>query len=600
MLKEINKLWSLFNKNEKIKIFFLFIAVLLMTLAQVAGVASIFPFMNLVMDPGNIESSSFLNNIYNFFNFSSHRSFTIFAAVVMFLIILISNLISTFATWYKLKFVWENNHRLSMKLFRKYLLKPYSYFLLHNSSDLSKNVLQEVYFLSQQYLIQLVNLVTYLCVAVAFLTLLFIIDIKVTLTAVFLLGGSYSIIYFFIKKKMKESGCKRMKANEKRFKIVNEAFNGIKEIKISRSENEFIAEFNKHSKKNAGLMTMFQTYIELPHYTLETIAFGGVVLMVLYLIIVNEDVNQVIPKMALFAFAGYRLMPALQHIFQSLSSLLFNNAVLNRIYDDIIREEDFKSVLLNNNCNHVLNFEEKIVINNLSYRYPGDEKLVLKNINLEIKKHQKIAFAGSTGAGKSTLVDIILGLLEPLEGEVKVDGVKIDKGNLRSWQKNIGYVPQDIYLIDDTIIKNIAFGVEEEKINYSSVKKAAEIANIDQFIENKLKNGYKTIVGERGVRLSGGQKQRIGFARALYNDPEILVLDEATSSLDSKTQETVMNAVNNIAEVKTMIIIAHRSSTVENCDNIYLIEDGKIIDQGKYDELLQKNSYFREMAYKLK
>lgn len=595
MLESPKKLWSLFNSKEKIKVILLFISVLSMALAQVIGIASILPFMELVMNQDIIKSNVILNYFYNIFNFQSTRSFTIFIGVIMFFIILSSNLISTFATWYKFRFVWENNNRLSIKLLEKYLFKPYSYFLFHNSADLGKNVLQEVYFLTQEYLVQLVNLVTYSIIAGAVLILLFWTDIKITFVSIIFLGGGYSLIYFYIKKKMDLSGKKRIKANEMRYKTADEAFNGIKEIKVSRSEKEFISEFAQYSKENALLMSWFQTYIHLPHYILETAAFGGVVLLILYLLLTNGNLNVIIPKIALFAFAGYRLMPALQYIFYSLSSLAFNNAVLDRIYEDIVEEDNFKSELLNDENIETLKFNDKITVENLSYNYPKSDKLVLKNINIEIEKNQEIAFAGATGAGKSTLVDIILGLLEPSTGYLKIDDKIVDKNIIRSWQKNIGYVPQDIFLIDDTIIKNIAFGVDKDNIDIRKVKKAAEIANIANFIENELSEGYNTIVGERGIRISGGQKQRIGLARALYHDPEVLILDEATSSLDSKTQEQVMDAINAIVEVKTMIIIAHRLSTVKNCDQIYLIEEGKIIDQGKYDELAERNQYFKRL-----
>jgi ABC-type multidrug transport system fused ATPase/permease subunit len=221
---------------------------------------------------------------------------------------------------------------------------------------------------------------------------------------------------------------------------------------------------------------------------------------------------------------------------------------------------------------------------------------VLKNINLEIKKHTEICLAGATGAGKSTLVNVILGLLNPEEEKIEIDGVELDQDNIRNWQQNLGYVPQDIYLCDDTILSNIAFGVPEDKIDMKAVKKATKIANIDNFIENELPQGYNTVVGERGVRVSGGQRQRLGLARALYHDPEVLVLDEATSSLDGATQKAVMEAINNIAKVKTMIIIAHRLSTIQHCDSIYVIEDGEVIDSGTYDELVNNNIKFRKLA----
>jgi ABC-type multidrug transport system fused ATPase/permease subunit len=299
---------------------------------------------------------------------------------------------------------------------------------------------------------------------------------------------------------------------------------------------------------------------------------------------------------SLFAFAGYRLMPALQRVFNAASALNFNTAILDRIHDDIFETGKFASLDWPLERPQPLEFNDKIELKDIKYSYPDDQEAVLKNINIEIKKHTEIGLAGATGAGKSTLVNVILGLLNPEEGKIEIDGLKLNEDNIRNWQQNLGYVPQDIYLCDDTILSNIAFGVPKDEIDMEAVKKATKIANIDKFIENELPQGYDTVVGERGVRVSGGQRQRLGLARALYNDPEVLVLDEATSSLDGATQKAVMEAINNVAKVKTMIIIAHRLSTVQNCDSIYMIEDGKVIDSGKYNELVEGNFKFRELA----
>jgi ATP-binding cassette subfamily C protein len=596
MITSLKKLWDLFNKKERLQIFGLLLAILAMAMAQVAGVASVMPFMDLVMEPEMVNQSELLNTLYNYFEFESVNSFTIFVGFGMFFVIVISNLISTFAIWLKMKFVWKNNHHLSMKLLKKYMAKPYSYFLIHNSSDLGKNVLQEIQNLTTSYLIQLIDLITYTIVAIAIITLLFVTDIKITLAAIVLLGGSYSLIYIITKKRMRTAGQERMEANTMRFKTANEAFSGIKEIKISSREDEFLSRFATHSSDNANLRAWYDIVRRLPRYALEAVAFGGIVLLVLYLIISGEESNRVVPMVSLFAFAGYRLMPALQRIFYAASALNFNTAILDRIHDDIFETGKFASLDWPIERPQPLEFNDKIELKNIKYSYPDDQEAVLKNINIEIKKHTEIGLAGATGAGKSTLVNVILGLLNPEEGKIEIDGLKLNEDNIRNWQQNLGYVPQDIYLCDDTILSNIAFGVPKEEIDMEAVKKATKIANIDKFIENELPQGYDTVVGERGVRVSGGQRQRLGLARALYNDPEVLVLDEATSSLDGATQKAVMEAINNVAKVKTIIIIAHRLSTVQNCDSIYMIEDGKVIDSGKYNELVEGNFKFRELA----
>ncbi|MFW6282153.1 MAG: ABC transporter ATP-binding protein, partial [bacterium] len=524
MIKSMKKLWDLFNNKERKQIIGLLFAVLAMALAQVVGVASVMPFMDLVMDPGIVESEGLLNTVYTFFNFGSVRAFTIFVGIGMVALIVISNAISTFAIWYKMKFVWLNNHRLSMRLLKQYLAKPYSYFLIHNSSDLGKNVLQEIQQLTKGYLIQLINFITYSVVAIFILTFLLITDFKITLVAIFLLGGSYFLIYKLTKNKVKKAGQERLEANKYRFKTANEAFSAVKHLKISSRENEFLNRFSVHSLKNANTRAFYQIVRRIPRYVLEAIAFGGIVLLVLYFMISGQDVSSLIPMVSLFAFAGYRLMPALQRIFKSVSSLNFNDAILDRIHNDIFEKGEFASRDWPDKLPKPLDFNDKIILNNITFAYPDDEIPVLKDINIEIKYNNAVGLVGETGAGKSTLVNVILGLLEPEEGNIVVDDIELNEDNMRNWQRNIGYVPQEIYLSDDTILNNIAFGVPEDEIDMKAVKKATKIANIDNFIENELPHGYETIVGERGVRVSGGQKQRLGLARALYHDPEVLIL----------------------------------------------------------------------------
>lgn len=596
MGESIKKLWALFNKKEKVETFGLFITILIMALTQVIGIASIMPFMDLVMNPDVIDQNQILNTLYNYFNFNSVNSFTIFIGICMFLLIILSNAISTFAVWLKMRFVWGNNHRLSKKLLKKYLLKSYGYFLIHNSADLGKNVLQEVQALTIEFLIQLIDMITYSIVALAILTFLFFTNAKVTIIAILVLGGSYILIYMFTRKRMEKAGQKRMIANKYRFKTANEAFNSIKQIQIRSKEKEFLNRFAIYSKKNANLRAWFSVIQRIPRYTLEAIAFGGIVLLVIYLIISGEETSQVVPIISLFAFAGYRLMPALQRLFRAVSFMTFNTVIVDRIYGDIFEDNDFISREWIDKNPKPLEIKKEISIDNLSFKYMGEKEPVLKNINMIIKKQEEVGIAGATGSGKSTLINVLMGLLYTDEGKIFIDDKELTGENIRNWQQNIGYVPQDIYLCDDTIAGNIAFGVPQKDIDYKTVRKVAKIANISDFIENELRKGYETVIGEKGIRLSGGQIQRLGIARALYHDPDILFLDEATSSLDSATQNSVMQAIANVAKVKTMIIIAHRLSTIQNCDKIYFLHKGKIVDSGSYEYLIKNNDSFRKLT----
>ena len=598
MRETIKKLRAILTRREKMQVLILLFAIIAMAFSQAIGVASVLPFISLVMDQNMIFENQWLNMAYETFNFNSVNRFIIFVGVAMFAIIVFSNAISAFATWLKLRFVWMNNHRLSRRLLEKYLAMPYAFFLNQNSADLSKNVLTEVNTLTNSYLIPLLNVITRSLVTIFMLAMLFWVDVTVTLIAILFLGLSYTLIIFRINRNLKARGKLRIEANQMRFKAVSEAFGGIKEIKVMNREPYFLNRYSIHSYRLARLMSWNAVIGQIPRFALEAIAFGGIIIFVLALLITRENASQVIPLVSLFAFAGYRLMPALQDLFTSFTQMQFNRAVLDRIYKDFMRKE--KELPLGTyakqNKDDSITLKEAITLSGVSFYYPNTKTPVIKNLNLTIPVNSAVAFVGPTGAGKTTLIDIILGLLTPGEGSLKVDGVSINKDNIIRWQRSIGYVPQHIYLSDDTVARNIAFGIDDSAINQTALEKAARIANLHDFIVDEMPEGYETLVGERGIRLSGGQRQRIGIARALYNDPDVLVFDEATSALDGATEDAVLQAMNNAARLKTLIVIAHRLTTVKNCDKIYMLEKGRITAEGTYEQLLNTNEQFKKMA----
>ncbi len=566
-------------------------------LLELLGVASILPFMTLLAEPEILRENVWLSQLYDFLGFSSTQSFLIFLGSVVLGLMVLTNALLAGNTWLMERFVWMKQHQLSRLLLEGYLTRPYPFFLNRNSAELSKNVLLEVYYLAKNAMSPLMELASGLVSILFILALLVLVDSVLTLSVALILGGAYAAIYLALRRKIARIGRKRQTADTLRFKTVNEALGGVKDVKVLGREAHFVRRYSAPSKRFSNLMATMALVKGLPRYVLETLAFGSILLVVLYLMVVKGDVRQIIPVVGLYAFAGYRLMPAFKTIFKALTEIRFQQASVDLIYQELVESEKTLQHLDKPGLPTTrLSFEKCIELRDVTYAYSEMLEPAVRNVSLTIPYKRSIALAGPTGAGKTTLVDIILGLFTPQEGFLAVDGVSIHKENLRNWQATLGYVPQHIYLADDTISRNIAFGVPDEEIDLGAVEQAARVANLHNFIVDELPNGYKTLIGERGVRLSGGQRQRIGIARALYHNPDVLILDEATSALDGITEEAVLQAIENVTQTKTVIMIAHRLSTVRDCDVIYLLDKGHIVAHDTYDGLIQSNPQFRAMA----
>ena len=588
----VNKLRAILNRRQKQKSIVLLILFVIMALTQVVGVAAIFPFMNLVMEPAQLASHRSLRFVYDLFSFSSTDSFILFMGFGLFFFIVFSNVLSAFTVYARTRFVMSLNHELSSYLLTVYLSKPYPFFLNRNTSTLGKNLLAEVYQLTNGLLMPIFELVVNILIALTLVVVLFVSDPISAFVVLVVIGGCYVAINLKTRKKIRTSGRQRLAANQGRYKTTTEALSGIKTTKVLGREGFFIEQFNKDSRRFTRVETSIRVIREIPRYALDALAFGTIVLLVVILTITRGGAAKVIPMVSLFAFAGYRLLPAMQAIFSSVTSIYFNQPILDTLLEDLIRNKKINST----ERVQPMELHDSIVLDQIQFSYPETSIPVLNKVCVTIRKNTTVAFVGATGSGKTTLIDIILGLLTAQEGALLVDGRPIAIDNERNWQQSIGYVPQDIFLSDDTVERNIAFGLDGAEIDRQRVITAAKIAALDEFITGEMKEGYDTIIGERGIRLSGGQRQRIGLARALYDNPPVLVLDEATSSLDGITETEVMGAIKSASKDRTVIMIAHRLSTVQNCDVIYLMEKGSIIAEGTYDELLATNATFRKMA----
>jgi ATP-binding cassette, subfamily B, bacterial PglK len=415
----------------------------------------------------------------------------------------------------------------------------------------------------------------------------------ISISLIAFLGIVYFTLFSSLKEMIKNAGKERVIANEKRFHSLRDLFGSIKEIKSLGKENYFLEYFSSSSKKHASIESKLQLVAHLPRYLIEAMAFGSMIIIVILLILNGYNFATIAPTLTLFALASYRILPAMQQIHYALTHLRYSGNLMQRLEKDLA---SLDTVTYKPKNHEKLNFNNEVILSSINYRYPFAKLKALKNICIEIKTKGSIGIVGASGSGKTTLINIILGLIKPDDGKILVDKTEINQTNIRNWQNIIGYVPQQIYILDDNVINNIAFGVNASEIDIEKVKKVAKIANIHNFIMNELSDGYQTNLGERGAKISGGERQRIGIARALYNQPKVLILDEATSSLDNLSEEEVINEVKKLSKSITIIIVAHRLTTVENCDEIYLLENGIITEKGNFTALRKQSAFFKQLT----
>jgi len=595
-MQTLKKLLALLTPLERKRAGLLMSMILVMAFFDMLGVASILPFTSVLANPELVHTNAILNTA---FKISRHigiytsEQFLFVLGVLVFVLLITSLAFKALTTYAQTRFALMREYSIGKRLVESYLHQPYSWFLSRHSADLGKSILSEVNVVIGNGMIPLMMLMAQITVTSAMLILLIIVDPLLALSVGLVLGLAYVVIFAAVSGWLKRLGQARIEANQERFTAVSEAFGAVKEVKVGGLEQAYIQRFAKPAEIYAKGQATAQVIAQLPRFALEAIAFGGMLLVILFLMAKSGSFADALPIIALYAFAGYRILPALQQIYGALSQLRFAGPALDALRQDLrsLQNADVQ-------CGHMspLPLTQAIELNHVSYCYPNAPQAALKDIDLTISLCSTVGFVGATGCGKTTTVDVILGLLEPQEGSLCIDGKPVTAANRRQWQSAIGYVPQHIYLSDDSVAANIAFGVNIKDIDQKALERAAKFANLHDFVVNELPQGYATIVGERGIRLSGGQRQRIGIARALYHKPQVLILDEATSALDNLTEQAVMEALNNLGHDITIILIAHRLSTVRQCDQIYLLERGEVKAQGTFEELMQANELFRAMT----
>lgn len=569
----IRKLNYIFDAKQKRQIFWLFIVICIGSGLELMGVSVILPVIDGIMDPDKMLEEPIYRWIYDTLHFSSLAPLILLLLISMILVYVIKNAFLIFMYNSQYKFIFENQRVLADRMVKCYMSQPYLFHVSKSSAELLRNINKDTgdFFGALQAGIKLL---TELMVCLVLGVYLLIMDKTITISVVALLGIMLFLSMKVYKKYLLIMGDRNRYYEMTLNKWVQQAFGGIKEAKILNKEQFFYNKYDEAYRGHAKSEYSYHTLITIPKPMIETICICGMLGAIAIKFWRGANITYFVPIISIFAIAAFRLLPSFNRITEYMGTIMYQKSAINSIYNDL-KEVDELNKIKNQNQKkvHSLTFDTAVRMEDLSFRYPRAEKDVISHLNLTIEKKSSVAFIGQSGAGKTTLADILLGLLEPTAGTVTVDGTNIFD-NLNGWHKIIGYIPQNIYLMDDTIRNNIAYGEDEGTIDEERVKYAVEQAQLSELI-GELEEGLDTQIGEMGVRLSGGQRQRIGIARALYHNPEILVLDEATSALDNETEKAVMESIEALHGKMTLVIIAHRLSTIKNCDYIYEIGNGK-------------------------
>lgn len=596
MLKMIRELFSLLNARQRKQFYILQLLVVLMAFTELVGIASIAPFMALVGDISLLEKEGIYSKLYHFSGLSNPIDFLFYSGLSVLFTLAFSTIISMFTVWRLSIFGARVGVEIADQLYVHYMQQNWLFHAGGSSAQLTKQVSIEAMRVTGG-IIQPLMQMNAKAVLVIFITITILIyDPIIALSGLIIFSCAYILLYKFVRKRLQKNGQNLSNVSTERFRLMNEGFGGIKDVLLLNRHHDFADRFQKTGKIFSYAQGSNISISQVPRYFMELIAFGAMIGLVLLLIKLHQgNLGQVLPILAVYALAAFKLLPALQQIYSSITQIKGNTAAFESIKKDLeMSLKESKSSVVNHKLQHLL-LKEKIRLQNVTFSYPGKSKPAVHDLNMVIPVNSVVGIVGSSGSGKSTTIDLLLGLLTPQQGEMYIDDIRITESNKREWQQALGFVPQSIYLSEGTIAENIAFGLPVKDINLDQVQKAIELANLTELVK-RLPNGVNTKVGERGVQLSGGQRQRIGIARALYHEADVLVFDEATSALDGITEKTIMEAIHNFSGKKTIIMIAHRLKTVRKCDVIFMMEQGEIIDQGTYQHLLETNPKFKEMA----
>jgi len=597
MFTQLKELYSLLTEDQRKKLRRLQFLVVLMAFAELGSVLSIGPFMALVGDMSQLQSDGIVGDIYRMSGLEDPRTFLFWTGIGVLVALTIAALISMFTIWRLSMYGARVGAELSSRLYSHYMHQPWLFHASGSSSQLTNQIAQECGRITGGIINPLMQMNARIVMAVLMAVAIFVFNPIVAITGLVIFASAYMAMYRIVRQRLIRNGGTITTSNRMRFKMMGEGFGGIKDALLLGRQGVFTDRFQQASFRLANAQGKNQVMSQVPRFVMELVAFGSVIFLILYLLAAHDgNLGTILPLLSVYALAGFKLLPAFQQIYRSISGIRGNLTAFEGLRDDLRASATATLQLApSENSSEHLTPRESIELKNVQFTYPGKAEPALQDLTINIGVNQVIGLVGASGSGKSTAIDILLGLIQPENGDLLIDGEPITKQQLRAWQNSLGFVPQSIFLADSSIRENIAFGLPPELVDEEKVQRAATMAHLDELLA-ELPEGLNTRVGERGVQLSGGQRQRIGIARALYHDADVLILDEATSALDGITEKLIMDAIHDFSGQKTIIMIAHRLATVKKCDSIYLLANGQVTDQGSYSELCQRNDVFKRMA----
>ncbi len=581
-MKLTKKLFYIFSVKQRWQFAGLFLLQLIETCLDFLSISLILPFVNVLISAGSMQDSWWYALITGILHTSSTTSVLLFLTLLMIVIYIVKNLFILLVMTVRIRFIGTSKIRMGTRMMQCYMQKPYTFHLQRNTSEIIRNINGDVNG-AFTVISSIFSLISDILIVAALTVYLFAVDYVMTLGIMAALAVCSCVYFLFVRRKVRTTGQETRKITARMYKAIQQAMGGIKEVKVMGREKFFSDVYAEAGTESVRLNCRYNVINAIPARLIETLCMCTILGIIAVKIVSGDNLTAVVPSLSAFAIAAIRLLPRANSINSCINTITYNMPSLEALYDDLNEsdreEEERQKMIEEKKRRHKAvkpGNERHIFARDLTYTYPNKQEPVLKNVNLTIRDGEAVGIVGVTGAGKTTLVDLLLGLLKPDNGTVCYGAMDIYE-DYTQWQKHIGYIPQNIYLVDDTVRNNVALGVEEEKIDEDAVWQALENAQLAEFVRS-LENGLDTVIGERGVRISGGQRQRIGIARALYYDPEILFFDEATSSLDNETEAAVMESINTLGSRKTMIIVAHRLTTLRDCDHIYKVENGNIVE----------------------
>jgi ATP-binding cassette, subfamily B, bacterial PglK len=574
------KILSVLSPLERRNVTLLLVLMFIGMLFEILSVGIILPVIAIIMQEDLIQQFPVLQTTFHYLGEPNHTQLVVGSMLALVIAYTMKSFFIIFLIWKQMSFIHNVQASLSQRLFINYLRQPYTFHLQRNSAQLIRNIVTETGMFALTGLSAAMILLTEILALLGIVILLLFIEPVGAIITAITIGLVSLLFYYFTRGYILKWGKERQYHEGMRIQHLQQGLGGVKDVKLLGREDNFFSQYSFHNKRSAHVGKYVYTMQQFPRILLELLAVIGLSILVVTMVMQGDNSGTLFATLAVFAAAAFRMLPSVNKIITAIQRVRYSLPVINILHEELVGFDECQT----KNNNKTLLFKDSLNLESVTYKYPLTEDKALSGVNISIPVGTSVGFIGGSGAGKSTIVDIILGLLTPVKGRVLVDGIDIEE-DLRCWQNNIGYVPQSIYLTDDSLRRNIAFGISNEDIDELALNRAIKAAQLNEFV-NSLENGLDSVVGERGIRISGGQRQRIGIARALYHDPEVLVLDEATSSLDVATETKIMEAVNTFKGKKTIIIVAHRLSTVENCNLIYHIKKGKIVKEGLPDSIL--------------